>query len=141
MTRRPDTLRYVVLHHTGHGEPHYDLMFQRPDAHELRTFRSSVWPITTRTLLTPLPDHRAAYLDYEGPVSGGRGDVRRIEAGRFAGAGAQVGDAGGLLLHLAVGERAGAPASRQERLALRLVRDEAGRWWIEPVAQPGGDED
>ena len=30
-----------------------------------------------------LADHRLAYLDYEGPVSGDRGSVRRLEAGTF----------------------------------------------------------
>lgn len=28
-------------------------------------------------------DHRAAYLDYEGPVSGDRGYVRRVDRGRW----------------------------------------------------------
>lgn len=32
---------------------------------------------------TELPLHRTAYLEYEGPVSGDRGTVRRVEAGRF----------------------------------------------------------
>lgn len=32
---------------------------------------------------TELPLHRTAYLDYEGPVSGDRGTVRRVEAGHF----------------------------------------------------------
>ena len=31
-----------------------------------------------------LADHRLAYLDYEGPVSGDRGHVRRLDAGTFA---------------------------------------------------------
>ena len=30
-----------------------------------------------------LPDHRLAYLDYEGPISGNRGDVIRYESGRY----------------------------------------------------------
>jgi len=30
-----------------------------------------------------LPDHRAAYLDYEGAVSGNRGTVTRVESGDF----------------------------------------------------------
>jgi len=30
-----------------------------------------------------LPDHRLAYLDYEGPISGDRGEVHRIAAGTF----------------------------------------------------------
>lgn len=31
-----------------------------------------------------LPDHRTRYLDYEGPISGGRGSVRRIAGGSFS---------------------------------------------------------
>ena len=30
-----------------------------------------------------IADHRLAYLDYEGPVSGGRGSVRRVDCGTF----------------------------------------------------------
>jgi hypothetical protein len=30
-----------------------------------------------------LADHRLAYLDYEGPVSGDRGSVRQLDAGTF----------------------------------------------------------
>ena len=30
-----------------------------------------------------LEDHRLAYLDYEGPVSGNRGNVMRIDAGEY----------------------------------------------------------
>lgn len=30
-----------------------------------------------------LPPHRKIYLDYEGPVSAGRGTVSRVERGRF----------------------------------------------------------
>ncbi len=36
-----------------------------------------------RQQVTPLPDHRREYLDYEGPVSGDRGHVRRVAAGSF----------------------------------------------------------
>lgn len=32
-----------------------------------------------------LPEHRTLYLDYEGPVSGGRGTVVRWDAGEYAG--------------------------------------------------------
>ena len=31
-----------------------------------------------------LADHRLAYLDYEGPLSGDRGSVSRLDAGTFA---------------------------------------------------------
>ena len=30
-----------------------------------------------------LPDHRLAYLDYQGPVSKGRGEVKRVEDGSY----------------------------------------------------------
>jgi hypothetical protein len=30
-----------------------------------------------------LPEHRVAYLDYEGPISGGRGAVTRWDAGTY----------------------------------------------------------
>lgn len=30
-----------------------------------------------------LPDHRLAYLDYEGPVSGDRGTVTRLDSGEY----------------------------------------------------------
>jgi hypothetical protein len=31
----------------------------------------------------PLPDHRLAYLDYEGPISGGRGSVCCCDRGTY----------------------------------------------------------
>lgn len=31
-----------------------------------------------------LDDHRLAYLDYEGPISGGRGEVRAVDRGSYA---------------------------------------------------------
>jgi len=50
----------------------------------------------------PLGDHRLAYLDYEGPVSGNRGSVRRLDRGTFetidqTPSGWEVALAGGLL--------------------------------------------
>ena len=36
-----------------------------------------------RCVATRLPDHRLAYLEYEGPVSGNRGVVRRIDSGKY----------------------------------------------------------
>ena len=74
--------RYVVLHHTGHGEPHYDVMIEpHPGAGRLLTWRSPVWPLVAGATLMPLGPHRRAYLEREGPVSGGRGEVRRVAEG------------------------------------------------------------
>jgi hypothetical protein len=73
--------RYVVLDH-DHPAPHLDLMLQVGDV--LWTWRLPDWPdegITVEALR--LGDHRLAYLDYEGPVSGGRGEVLRREGGEY----------------------------------------------------------
>jgi hypothetical protein len=50
----------------------------------LRTWALEGEPRCGRTLeATHLADHRTAYLDYEGPVSGNRGDVRRMDYGQY----------------------------------------------------------
>ena len=77
----PTPLRYVVLRHDGIAEPHFDLMFETSPGSELATWRSPIWPLTEATRLEELGDHRRAYLDYEGAVSGGRGNVRRVAEG------------------------------------------------------------
>jgi hypothetical protein len=74
-------LRYVVLHHTGIDQPHYDLMFEREGRDKLASARGSTWPPMDQTILERIPDHRKAYLDYEGPVSENRGAVKRVESG------------------------------------------------------------
>ena len=74
-------VRYVVLHHEGVAVPHYDLMFEREPGGALTTYRSPAWPITVRTRIEPLEDHRREYLEFEGPVSGDRGHVRRVLGG------------------------------------------------------------
>ena len=78
----PD-LKFVVLHHTGVDEPHYDLMFEATPGDTLCTFRLNEWPIAespTIQLATELEPHRREYLEYEGPVAGNRGEVRRMAA-------------------------------------------------------------
>jgi len=49
----------------------------------LITWRCDRWPIDQPTALTFLPDHRNAYLEYEGPISGDRGHVSRVETGTY----------------------------------------------------------
>ncbi len=74
-------LRFAILHHTGIASPHFDLVFEmEPDA-LLTTFRCPNWPPAPGEIWEELDEHRRAYLDYEGPVSGDRGSVRRIDAG------------------------------------------------------------
>jgi hypothetical protein len=51
----------------------------------LRTWALAEEPAIDREIAaTPLPDHRLAYLDYEGPVSRGRGTVTQWDRGDCA---------------------------------------------------------
>lgn len=78
--------RFVVLwHETPPGAPrasHFDLLLER--AGTLRTWALERWPDAGQTAWADsLPDHRLAYLSYEGPISGERGAVRRVEQGDY----------------------------------------------------------
>ncbi len=65
--------RFVVLEH-DHPRLHWDFMLEVHGS--LRTWRLASQPCPGCAIAaTPLPDHRLAYLDYEGPISGGRGSV------------------------------------------------------------------
>ncbi len=73
--------RFVILTH-DHPFPHWDLMLERDGV--LRTWRLLQEPAPEATVpAEPLPDHRRHYLDYEGPVGGGRGEVRRWDLGQY----------------------------------------------------------
>ena len=75
--------RFVVLEH-DHPILHWDLMLEFDGT--LLTWRLPANVKPTRWVNSErLPDHRLAYLDYEGPVSKGRGTVRRITGGHYAG--------------------------------------------------------
>lgn len=76
---------FVIHLHTGHGPDHFDLMLQRGPA--LATWRVEADPAAlapgAEAPAVRLPDHRTAYLTYEGPVRRGRGRVRRVDAGTY----------------------------------------------------------
>ena len=74
--------RFVVLRHEQDGHHHFDLMIDNGPA--LATWKMSEPPETT--LAAPqdclrLPDHRRHYLDYQGPLTGNRGEVTRHDDG------------------------------------------------------------
>jgi len=80
----------VLLHRLPDGSRHFDWLFAVDDAPQearLRTWRSPTSPVEATPgdalALERLPDHRPRYLDYEGPISGHRGDVRRVASGRY----------------------------------------------------------
>ena len=74
--------RFVILEH-DHPFPHLDFMIEWGDT--LRTWRLSARPTPGVTIAAEaIGDHRKQYLDYEGLVSGGRGRVKRWDAGHFS---------------------------------------------------------
>lgn len=79
----PPTGRFVVLEHVRNGV-HWDFFLDvDPDA-LLKCWAIDAPPRPGVDLpARALPDHRRLYLDYEGPVSGGRGTVRRWDEGRY----------------------------------------------------------
>ncbi len=73
--------RFVVLEHRWNGV-HWDFMLEHGES--LRTWAMDE-PIVAGVELPAraLPDHRIAYLDYEGPISGDRGSVSRVDQGVY----------------------------------------------------------
>jgi hypothetical protein len=73
--------RFVILTH-DHPSLHWDFMLENKAS--LRTWRLAMpADFAGEIAAEPLPDHRLAYLDYEGPVSGNRGQVRRWDCGDY----------------------------------------------------------
>jgi hypothetical protein len=73
--------RFVILEH-DHPALHWDLMLEAGDV--LQTWRLAAPPAESQAVpAEALGDHRRMYLDFEGPVSGNRGKVRRWDAGPF----------------------------------------------------------
>ena len=106
--------RFVILEH-DHPVMHWDLMLEAGPV--LRTWRLAVPPCPREPIAaTAVFDHRLLYLDYEGPISGGRGRVVRWDHGTLTG---QVTDGGPILVHL-----------RGQRLCgiLRLEHLEGDAW-------------
>lgn len=74
--------RYVILEH-DHPLLHWDFMVEAGAV--LRAWRLARPPAPGACIeAEALGDHRRAYLDYEGPVSGNRGRVLRWDHGDFA---------------------------------------------------------
>lgn len=78
--------RFVILRHelpASSGRPtHWDFMLEWGTM--LRTWALDEMPAVGATIAgVELADHRIEYLDYEGPISGDRGSVRRVERGTY----------------------------------------------------------
>ena len=78
----PEKRRFVVLEHRNHDGVHWDLMIETEPNGLLRTWAIDQEIIRDQVLTArALPDHRRSYLDYEGPISGERGEVKRWDEG------------------------------------------------------------
>jgi len=74
--------RFVILEHQSPRGLHWDFMLQRGD--RLVTWALAQQPAPQAAIpAEALADHRLAYLDYEGPISGGRGTVTRWDWGIY----------------------------------------------------------
>ncbi|HJT34546.1 MAG TPA: DNA polymerase ligase N-terminal domain-containing protein [Pirellulales bacterium] len=78
--------RFVVLHHQcPPGYPrasHWDFMLEADGT--LRTWALAARPDTDSPIdAEALADHRLAYLELAGPLSGGRGSVSRYDRGEY----------------------------------------------------------
>lgn len=95
-----DELHFVVPRHFGAGTPrgvHYDLLLQTRSVSPADTAAARLllafavpfdrspasWRTPPAVRVRLLPAHRLFYLDYEGPVSGGRGELARVDGGRL----------------------------------------------------------
>ena len=81
-TAPPIMPRFVILRHDSPEGVHYDLMLEVGEL--LRTWSLPEPPAAGLAIqCRRLADHRSAYLDYEGPISGGRGSVTRWDSGIY----------------------------------------------------------
>lgn len=136
--------RWVVLHHRvpavsrvdvqdtagddAQARPrgdHYDVMFESSGG--LETWAVMRSPDAIAQVAHRLDLHRAAYLDYEGPISGGRGEVRRVDAGLYRVLAAE--DSG--TLRIETKSEAGV-VSTWVLQPMEPVHD--SRWWLQRIA-------
>jgi hypothetical protein len=72
--------QFVILRHESPQGVHFDFMIEL--AGVLKTWALPQPPDSAVEIpCEALADHRLAYLDYEGPISGGRGSVTRWDRG------------------------------------------------------------
>ncbi|HSG70363.1 MAG TPA: DNA polymerase ligase N-terminal domain-containing protein [Planctomycetaceae bacterium] len=119
------SVAFVILEH-DHPFIHWDFMFEEGDS--LRSWRLLQEPIFEQWIdAEPLPRHRKHYLDYEGPVSGNRGQVTRWDFGTC-----QVNELQEEKISLILnGSRLSA------KVTLERTSPDSERWkvWISPIEQ------
>ena len=106
--------RFVILEH-DHPQLHWDLMLERGG--HLRTWALEREPAQACDA-RQLADHRLDYLEYEGPVSGDRGQVTRWDEGVYR-LESEADDALAILLD----------GLRLQARVLLTKKDAAGHFW------------
>lgn len=124
--------RMVLLEHVlRSGERHFDWLLERPGEPEgpllaFRVFERVDAPRGEGVeggvyRAERMKDHRRVYLEFEGELTGGRGDVRRVAAGDVE----SLGEGDGLV-------RASVRWEGEVSVARwRGEADEGDRWWFE----------
>ncbi len=83
-------LRATLLQHETRSGRHFDLLIEDPTLGPPRlaplwaarvSLPPAAWVAAGVLRLVPLPPHRRIYLDYQGPLTGGRGRVSRVASG------------------------------------------------------------
>ena len=75
-------LRFAILRHDGPPALHFDLLLEMGG--KLKTWALPMPPGPgVEMICEALPDHRPAYLDYEGLLSDDRGSVTRWDRGTY----------------------------------------------------------
>ncbi len=120
--------RFVVLFHRAgprsqRGD-HWDLMLEQSQG--LWTWALEAPPTNRPVSALRLADHRKAYLEYEGPLSGNRGEVSRWDWGHYR------------LLHHTDRELVIVFQGRKLQGSWRLSRQSPpDHWRLEPWGQSG----
>jgi len=118
--------RFVLHKHSDYGPTHWDLMLETGDG--LATWRVSVdllgeLPDGERVDAIRIHDHRKAYLDYSGPVSGDRGRVDLQDSGSLS----VLSESDDLWTFELRGSALGG------KFELRRVSEESGAWILQRV--------
>ena len=131
-TPPPEPPHTVQLRHElPDGSWHIDWLIDldRTEAGRLLTFRLDRrvddLEAGTEIDLERAADHRRIYLEYEGPLSGGRGEVTRVACGRIE-AMQNLGDDWAFLIAW----------QRFSRQRLRVRRRPDDRWTLQVLAEP-----
>ncbi len=115
-------MRFVILRHRlpAHSDrvDHFDWMFESEDG-QLETWATVKLPGKDRPVeAEPLAPHRRDYLDYEGPVSGDRGDVQRLEQGTYS------------VVQSTESQRTFRLQGQRLAATIQIAQNPSGDWWL-----------